>query len=597
MQMIRMVILMNDYDVGKIFQEIEIELIKSMKRNLGRHLKWEEDEGFNWDQWQAKKIREIRRFRNQNKEIMDGYSQQLSKVIKQDLKNQFLEGGRKVDKEVSKVIEKGYSLVKRSPNNDFFQGDNDKLKRLIHAIDKDLKEAPHAALRQMDDVYRKTIFKTEVYLGSGAVTIDKAIDMATKDFLTAGINCITYANGRNVNIASYARMAVRTGNKRVFLMGEGERRKEWGLSLVLVSQYMQSSPTCLPWQGKVYIDDVYSGGKADDGDYPLLSQAIEGGLFHPNCRHTMSTFFEGVNEKPEPMKKSEVGKAYEKAQKEAEINRNIQKYKRLKEGSLDQQNIVKYESKLKDWQEKGRSFYAGEGMDIKKQSNLLTDHKQYDRYKGILGDDYFPNSFDSFQSKKYAANNEYGILKAQVKGMSYYNKAIANEPEITEHVKKVAKTAGMDSLGLEYRIKSKESFLEKIEKNYNSDGNEYEVKDIIRYTLGSDTNNLVDKTLHAIDMFENDGYNTIRIKNTWEPGSSYNGINTSIKCPNGQIFEMQYHTKESFDLKNGELHKLYEQQRKIVDDESDEYLEIEDKMIELSSKLTFPKNIERVKNK
>ena len=60
---------------------------------------------------------------------------------------------------------------------------------------------------------------------------------------------------------------------------------------------------------------------------------------------------------------------------------------------------------------------------------------------------------------------------------------------------------------------------------------------------------------------------------------------------------MQYHTKESFDLNNGELHELYERQRKITDDESEEYLEIEDKMIELSSKLTFPKNIERVKNK
>jgi len=60
---------------------------------------------------------------------------------------------------------------------------------------------------------------------------------------------------------------------------------------------------------------------------------------------------------------------------------------------------------------------------------------------------------------------------------------------------------------------------------------------------------------------------------------------------------MQYHTLESFDLKNGELHKLYEKQRKLLDDESEEYLEIEDKMIELSSRLTFPKNIERVKNK
>ena len=341
---------MNDYDVGQIMQEIEIELIKSMRRNLGRHDAWETAEGFKWEQWQAKKIREIRKYRAKNKAIMSSYSRKLGIATRFDLLKQYLEGGRKTDKEVSRVIQKGYSLVKRTPNNDFFQGDNDKLDRLINAIRNDFENAQNAALRQMDDIYRKTIFKTEVYLGSGATTIDKAIDMATNDFLSKGINCITYSNGRKVNIASYAQMAVRTANKRVFLMGEGERRKEWGLSLVYVSQYMQCSPLCLPWQGKVYIDDVYSGGKKEDGEYPLLSEAIAGNLFHPNCKHTMSTFFEGINEIPEPMDKEEIGKAYDKAKRETEINRNIQKYKRLKEGSVDPDNQKKYDIKLGEWQ-------------------------------------------------------------------------------------------------------------------------------------------------------------------------------------------------------------------------------------------------------
>lgn len=341
---------MNDYDVGAIFHEIEIELIKSMRRNLGRHLAWEDDEGFKWEQWQAKKIREMRKYRKENQSIMDSYSKKLDKATKSDLRKQFLEGGRKVDKEVSRVVQKGYSLVRATPANDFFQGDNEKLNRLVNAINKDLKEAQHAALRQMDDIYRQTIFKSEVYLGSGATTIDKAIDMATNDFLNKGINCITYANGRKVNIASYAQMAVRTANKRVFLMGEGERRKEWGLSTVLVSQYMKCSPLCLPWQGSVYIDDVYSGGKQEDGPYQLLSVAIKGKLFHPNCRHTMSTFFEGINEEPEVMDKEEIGKAYEKAKRETEIKRNIQKYTRLKEGSIEMNTRAKYDTKLKEWE-------------------------------------------------------------------------------------------------------------------------------------------------------------------------------------------------------------------------------------------------------
>nr|DAL93868.1 MAG TPA: minor capsid protein [Caudoviricetes sp.] len=228
--------------------------------------------------------------------------------------------------------------------------------------------------------------------------------------------------------------------------------------------------------------------------------------------------------------------------------------------------------------------------------NRSADRRQYERYKEILGEEA-PKTLDSFQKVKYADTDEYGILKAQYKGMSYYSKAIEGEPEITNQVKKIAEAAGMDSLGLEYRIKTKESFLEKIRKNYDPGGNEYEIKDIIRYTLGADPERLTKKTLLAIEKFGNEGYNTVRIKNTWHPDSSYNGINTFIKSPGGQTFEMQYHTQESFDLKNGELHKLYEKQRKILDDESEEYLELEDKMIELSSRLTFPKNVERVKNK
>ncbi len=254
---------------------------------------------------------------------------------------------------------------------------------------------------------------------------------------------------------------------------------------------------------------------------------------------------------------------------------------------------MKYPEWHKEYIEKDPKVLAEE----LKWKNRLTDPKQYEDYKQKLGAEYLPKTLDDFQEIKYLNEMEYGILKAQVKGMNYYNKAVLNEPDITSKVKQVGETSGMEKLGLEYRIKEKDSFLEKVRKNYNPEGNEYEIKDIVRYTLGSGADSLSEKTLKVIDMFDQEGYNTIKVKNTWGPDSSYNGINTFIKAPNGQVFEMQYHTPESFILKNGELHKLYEKQRKILDDESEEYLDIEDQMIELSSKLEFPKNIERVKNK
>ncbi len=63
---------------------------------------WEKDEGFKWEQWQAKKIREIRKYRNHNKAIMASYSKRLGVLTRAGLLRQYLEGGRKVDKEVSR---------------------------------------------------------------------------------------------------------------------------------------------------------------------------------------------------------------------------------------------------------------------------------------------------------------------------------------------------------------------------------------------------------------------------------------------------------------------------------------------------------------
>lgn len=180
--------------------------------------------------------------------------------------------------------------------------------------------------------------------------------------------------------------------------------------------------------------------------------------------------------------------------------------------------------------------------------------------------------------------------------MSYYHNAIKNEPEITETVKSVAESTGADVLGLEHRVKTKESYLGKIGRDYSEGKTGYEINDIIRYTYGSGTDTLVDKTLLCIDNFGSRGYNTIKIRKYWlDKNNLYNGINTIVQAPNGQKFAIQYHTLESFELKNGELHKLYEEQRTIVDETSERYLELEDKMYELSEKLTVSTGIKKVK--
>ena len=84
---------------------------------------------------------------------------------------------------------------------EFFKLNERKLEALIEATVSDMEKAETAILRRANDQYRKIIYNAQVYANTGAGTYEKAVDMAAKDFLSAGINCIQYSNGARHTIA------------------------------------------------------------------------------------------------------------------------------------------------------------------------------------------------------------------------------------------------------------------------------------------------------------------------------------------------------------------------------------------------------------
>lgn len=191
---------------------------------------------------------------------------------------------------------------------------------------------------------------------------------------------------------------------------------------------------------------------------------------------------------------------------------------------------------------------------------------------------------------------DYGAFRPQIKGISCYNRAAECEPKITRQVWTMAKRAGMDMEGMENRIKSRDSYLKKIQRKYGPGCQVYEVRDILRYTYTASAEELAKKTLKAMELYWESGYDMVEIKNYWlDRQSPYKGINTTLRSPDGQIFELQYHTPESFSVKSGKMHELYEMQRPIRDMSSKEYRELWNQMLQLSDSLKFPKDIEKVK--
>lgn len=222
-------------DIARIFEEIELRLIASLKRNLSRHKAEEEKEGFEWSAWQAEKLNNIDNFRKENAQIADEYVDVIDDETRQLMTDQFHEGEHTAEQSVIDVSESGVNVPDvpaqpqppeaptAIPDDHFFGVNKPKMDKLMEDVTTLEKTALTAAVRNMDDVYRTTLNKVQLMMGTGSITLNEAIDLATRDFLDKGINCIVYADGRRVNIADYVRMALRTTSTRATLQGAAKR--------------------------------------------------------------------------------------------------------------------------------------------------------------------------------------------------------------------------------------------------------------------------------------------------------------------------------------------------------------------------------------
>lgn len=363
-------------DIAALFDALELDLVKSLHRCLARHQQQEQTEGGqngtprHWQAWQAAKLRDLRRFRRENTAILGEYRDRIDADTRTLLEEEAVQDG----------------------SDGFFRMSDERMTALLNEMQQANEQSERAALRYMNDVYRKTILRTAAAMQAGGQTLQQATDAATRDFLDQGIACIRYRNGRRVNISTYAEMALRTAGTRAMLMGEAAQRERLGLDTVLASQYGACSPTCLPWQGLVYIDDVfqpYHGPRTPGGtygisrngrQYPLLSVAMQGGLFHPNCRHTLSTWVEGVSTRPRPMDKAKVEAAAQLEAKQRTLERSVRKAKRQAAGLCDPAAAKAARARVRAAQKELRDFVADHGDVLRRNVWRERDTAALERY-------------------------------------------------------------------------------------------------------------------------------------------------------------------------------------------------------------------------
>lgn len=419
---------MSDYDIGETFAQIEDELISSMIRNLKRHRVEEITEGIEWTQWQVKQLKALEDYKRRNAAKFSKEYSTINDRIRQALQDSYHDGTTSQERKILQAIKRGYKgkgtnkpafTGSASVTGEFFKTNDRKLDALLKATSSDMHRAETAVLRMSDDKYRKIIFNAQVYANTGAGTYAKAVDMATKDFLSAGINCIEYKNGRRVNIRSYADMAIRTANKRAYLQGEGAMRREWGIHTVILNKRTNACPLCMPFVGKIFIDDVWSGGTVEESEktgYPLLSEAIAQGLYHPNCQDSHTTYFDDIlaeedEEDTAPLTKKEQ-KQYEELyateQKQHYALRQSERMERMSKYSLDEDNRRAYGSRAEAWREKAE--------ELNKEVKRLQDDAPKDRFA---------------ENSKSKVENTLTVVNAE----------ILKSPEFRKHIDKLGESS------------------------------------------------------------------------------------------------------------------------------------------------------------
>lgn len=442
---------MTEKELAALFEEIELRLIASLKRNLPAHKAWESELGFDWSAWQAEKIKALERFRKENEAIMREYRNTIQTETRKLLEEQYREGE---EREADILSENGISGG--VADDSFFEIFDEKIESLIEEVQGKETTVEKAALRMMEDVYRQTIVRADTALQTGSVTLQQAIKLAVEDFARQGINCIEYRDGRRVNIADYAYMALKTSNTRANLLGGAKQRAALGIDTVRVSSYGGCSETCLPWQGGIYIDDVYgvwdgevygNKGKSKSGKwYLLLSVAIEAGLFHPNCRHTLTSYTE--NSKPSPQMDGEkIRMQYKLEQKQRAMERTIRKWKRMEAAADDPVMQEAYSKKVREAQKNLRDFIK-EHNDILRRDpwrektydtpNVRQEHnpnmEQFSRYRERLGAKA-PQTIEEFERIKCGDETAWINLQTEYRFTGIVDRLVAKNPDL--HVYKV----------------------------------------------------------------------------------------------------------------------------------------------------------------
>lgn len=144
---------------------------------------------------------------------------------------------------------------------------------------------------------------------------------------------------------------------------------------------------------------------------------------------------------------------------------------------------------------------------------------------------------------------------------SLSSRAAQQEPGITAAMEGLDGTGEL--VGLEHKLKTPDSMSRKVAKVFSPDNQAtlsetvQQIDDSVRYTRVINPENYEQEVISNLQSLEQQGYKIQKIGNSWA-NPKYKGLNVTLSTPDDLLFEVQFHTPESFYVKENLNHAFYE---------------------------------------
>ena len=356
--------------IGRVYADCVDRLLV----NIARHFKYLQpgEEPGGAFQWQARKLAELGQVNRENVAIIRRMLGDVPAELADGLEQAILDALADIEEPLKQAAEDGLmGDITPPPEPDpramqAFRLYHGQSLDGLNLVNSRMLESTAEAYRGMvADITnrllnaRETINAATGEVLAGVESFNRALELATRRLLDAGLTGFVDGGGRHWKPDTYVAMTMRSTYHNVSRAAFWERNEEYANDLYLVSQHPGARPLCYPWQCKVISRKDEARDVTDGDGQPVhvyaQSETTYGepaGLFGINCGHHPELFIPGATKIPELMQnEQENAETYALSQKQRKLEREFRKarlaYESAKAQGAEKTTIDAAREKLK----------------------------------------------------------------------------------------------------------------------------------------------------------------------------------------------------------------------------------------------------------